>query len=276
MNPWAKLGDPAPATLPPARLACHNALQLLTHVARGYVSEEADDSQTSLTWDHDLEAFSGRLVKAARPFSLALCPSSLSLLWLAGDGQGEGAFYLSGKTQNEATQWVEKNLVAHGLPVEPFRRPLHFEIEIYPAAGTPYEEDERGPLRELSRYYSNAAHLFEHLVPNEPIRCWPHHFDIGALLPVRGAPGRTIGVGMSPGDSSYAQPYFYVTPWPAPEPAHLPGLIHGGHWHTDGWTSVVVLSEDIVRIDSGEDQAAWVRQIVSCAVADLKALLSAA
>ncbi|MEO8657190.1 MAG: hypothetical protein ABI693_01900 [Bryobacteraceae bacterium] len=276
MNPWAKLGDPAPAALTPARLACHNALQLLTHVARGYVSEEADDSHTSLTWDHELEAFSGRLVNAARPFSLALCPSSLSLLWLAGGGQGEAAFYLSGKTQSEAIHWVEANLAAHGLPVEPFRRPLHFEVETYPPAGTAYEEDERGPLRELANYYANAANLFQHLAPNQPVRCWPHHFDIAALIPVAGAPGRTIGLGMSPGDSNYAQPYFYVTSGPALEPARLPGLMHGGHWHTQGWTGVVVLSEDIARIDSGEDQAAWVRQIVSCAADDLKALLSAA
>ena len=51
---------------------------------------------------------------------------------------------------------------------------------------------------------------------------------------------------MSPGDASYAEPYFYVTVWPYPEKEKLPGLtvvislINYRKWHTEGFIAVVV------------------------------------
>jgi hypothetical protein len=76
-----------------------------------------------------------------------------------------------------------------------------------------------------------------------PVRCWPHHFDIATLVSIPGgAPGevRTIGVGLSPGDGSYAEPYFYVTPWPAPDGPTLPELPAGAAWHRAGWFGAVL------------------------------------
>ena len=45
-------------------------------------------------------------------------------------------------------------------------------------------------------------------------RIWPHHFDLGALLPI--GDGRAIGLGLSPGDGAYDEPYFYTSPYPVP------------------------------------------------------------
>jgi hypothetical protein len=82
------------------------------------------------------------------------------------------------------------------------------------------------------------------------VRGWPHHFDLAALhvLDPEKDPeeARSVGAGLSPGDESYAEPYFYVSPWPAPEPAALPALPGGAHWHTDGFTSAVLSSSAIV------------------------------
>jgi hypothetical protein len=50
---------------------------------------------------------------------------------------------------------------------------------------------------------------------------------------------------MSPGDGSYSQPYFYVSPWPYPDVSTLPPLVLG-HWHTEGWVGAVLTAEEIL------------------------------
>ena len=64
------------------------------------------------------------------------------------------------------------------------------------------------------------------------MRTWPHHYDSATLILLdpaeTGEDARSINVGMSPGDGSYAEPYWYVTPWPPPPEKtileHLPPL----------------------------------------------------
>ena len=80
-----------------------------------------------------------------------------------------------------------------------------------------------------------------------PIRIWPHHFDLGAILP------GTIGVGLSPGDAYYAEPYFYVTP---PSPIDRgPAIAGGGFWRTDGWTGAVLLASAAGRPEAFVESA---------------------
>ena len=83
------------------------------------------------------------------------------------------------------------------------------------------------------------------------VRCWPHHFDLATLFALEaGDPetARSVGVGLSPGDGSYAEPYFYCTPWPAPE--NLPEPPGPLHWHTQGFTSLVCPAS---RVDVSTD-----------------------
>lgn len=84
-----------------------------------------------------------------------------------------------------------------------------------------------------------------------PIRCWPHHFDIATYVALGSgdpetAPG--IGAGLSPGDESYGQPYFYVNPWPQPQAGALPGDIAPGRWHTDGFVGAVATGDDVLSL----------------------------
>src|SRR5262249_37176951 len=58
-------------------------------------------------------------------------------------------------------------------------------------------------------------------------------FDLATVLTI--AKDKTIGVGVSMGDHYYAQPYVYVSPYPAPKldpnAPTLQRLPAGGHWH---------------------------------------------
>ena len=59
-------------------------------------------------------------------------------------------------------------------------------------------------------------------------------------------------MGLSPGDGTFAEPYFYLLPWPSP-PGELPKL-DGGHWHTEGWTGAVLEASEFTSGSSNGAQ----------------------
>jgi hypothetical protein len=83
---------------------------------------------------------------------------------------------------------------------------------------------------------------------------------------------RSIGIGLSPGDGSYDQPYFYVTPWPYPDAAVLPTLEAGVEWHTTGWTGAVLTADRLISAPH-EDQQAHARRALENAIQASRALL---
>ena len=72
------------------------------------------------------------------------------------------------------------------------------------------------------------------------------------------------GAGMTPGDGEYAQPYFYVTPWPYPDIAKLAPLREPAFWHTQGWVGAVIEGTAVTKIDDAGGQ----EQMVGAALAD--------
>jgi hypothetical protein len=109
-----------------------------------------------------------------------------------------------------------------------------------------------------------------------PVRVWPHHFDVGSVLPLGAGDGDeapSIGVGLSPGDEGIPEPYFYATPWPPPgadEP--LPDLASPGRWRREGWTGAVLTGSDLVAAGDGRAQAARASAFLAEAVSALRAL----
>ena len=55
---------------------------------------------------------------------------------------------------------------------------------------------------------------------------------------------------MSPGDESYAQPYFYINPWPHLDASDLPDLPPPGHWHTQGFVGAIATAEETLSLDN--------------------------
>ena len=81
-----------------------------------------------------------------------------------------------------------------------------------------------------------------------------------------------MGVGQSPGDDSYAEPYWYAGPYPFPPVNDLPQLAGGGHWHTEGWVGAVLPASDYI---DAPDQRAQVGAFIDSAVAACRKLLGA-
>ena len=97
-----------------------------------------------------------------------------------------------------------------------------------------------GELRQSYRRYTPGP---------SPVRCWPHHFDIATLVALEeGHAARSIGIGVSPGDDYYAQPYLYLSPYPKPDTEDLPQLPPGGRWHTKDFFGAVATATDILAL----------------------------
>ena len=97
--------------------------------------------------------------------------------------------------------------------------------------------------------------------------------DHEAIPPVGPDEGRSIGIGMTPGDDSYSEPYLYVSPWPYPEPSELPKLPPPAGWHTVEWVGAVMTAEDLIAAGDEGAQAGRAASFARAAIAGSRALL---
>jgi hypothetical protein len=118
------------------------------------------------------------------------------------------------------------------------------------AHGAQFEPGDEAGRKTLTAYFAVTRPLLQSIVTNQagasPIHLWPHHFDMATLITLagEGETAQTIGVGFSPGDGGYDQPYWYVTPWPYPDKAALPSLVVGT-WHTEGWIGAILRADEV-------------------------------
>lgn len=274
------LGLPPPAELATARVELHWAAQVVAAVGRALIPAVSDDSHTSLEW-----SAAGRLLVGGmtpRGSRLGLRPSDLTLV-VNGRGSPERELPLAGRTLDEARAWVAEALGGCAPVIPPYQMPDHVV-----GHGGAFRGSDPGALAELARWYASAHALLSDFVSLQtharaqasPVRCWPHHLDIATLVSLPGGvPGDagTIGVGLSPGDGSYAEPYFYVTPWPYPDSPALPELPAGAAWHRTGWFGAVLTATAILR-DAEERpprRAQMVREFLDLASRASAALLGA-
>lgn len=260
---WAILGGVAPTDLTAARESAHHAAQWATKAARANLVTRADDSQSSLTWDHRHGALVSQPM-GGNAVRIGLRLFDLTLLAMNGDQIAE-THGLDGQREAQAGRFVDEQLTRFGLkPASPVDLP--YAMPPHPVAdGAAYSVGAHGDaLAELGRWFEAAADLLEaqrakliRLSPGpSPVRCWPHHFDIATLVGLEdGEPetARAIGIGMTPGDEAYAQPYFYINPWPNLDADDLPALPPPGQWHRQGFVGAVATAEQVLGLADRRD-----------------------
>ena len=273
---WEPLGKVSPPQLAEARVLLHHAVQLVAAVGRCLVAPRPDDGHTSLEWRAQARALAGQEVPGPRPWRAALRPDELSLAVLARDAE-VSRFALSGRTQAEAFAWLVGRAGDLGAPVERLRLEAPYAIPEHPVGGgAPFTPGADGSPAEVARWFADGDALVRAVAfgwPGAtPVRVWPHHFDVGSVLPLgdgHGEDAPSIGVGLSPGDEGIPEPYLYVTPWPPPE--SLPDLPAGGRWHREGWTGAVLTGSEIVAAGGGAAQAAEASAFFTGTVETLRA-----
>ena len=260
-----------------ARLVAHWAAQIVAAAGATLGRAAADDSHTSLEWIEPARALAGAPLGDGK-VRVALRPADLTLLILDEAYGARERLDLRGRTLQDGLDWLSGAVArATGAAVVPLVRPAHELPQHAVGAGAPFPDANGAALAQLADGFATADRLLRALAGSVPgaslVRCWPHHFDIATLVALDppGTPSnvaRTIGVGLSPGDSSYPGGYWYVTPWPYPTVSEPPPLAVGGAWHRTGWFGAVL---PLAHPDVGE--AARPAAFLDAALAACRALL---
>ena len=246
----ARIGVHPLEDLAPSRVACHYALQLPSSVGFTFVPARADYRHTVARWNRARAEIEGP--RAPDGFTACVDPVAGAIVLRDGE-QVLDRRPLAGCTLDEAYAWLGAAIGRRRAePGCVLTRPAHDLPEHPIAHGEPFPEVSLGATSELAAWLeladaalgSAADRLHDASVP-----CiWPHHFDTATLVDL--GEGKSIGIGFSPGDTSYPEPYFYVNLWPYPDPGTpRRELAGGGRWHTDGWTGAVLRGDALLRAE---------------------------
>jgi hypothetical protein len=245
------------------RIQLHYAVQFIAAVGKALLPPKPDESHVSLGWNPELNYFVSQIVPAAKPFQVALDVVTLTSLILDEKGDKIAEFPLDRQTLAQGMTWLKDEIDKLGAEAEKVKfvsypsdfpdRPL--------AHGAVFDATQESERKELMGYYADTYLILQDIVAtnqgSSPVRTWPHHFDMATLITLLGIQDgnqMTIGVGFSPGDNSYNEPYWYVTPWPYPNTTNLPALAAGGFWHTENWVGAVLKASEIREVSAKKVQ----------------------
>ena len=272
---WKPLQTIEHHRLTQARLAAHYAAQWLARTARAHIEPKADDSHTNLGWDRTLGGLTTHPLADRSQLALRIADLTLRLL-----GPNESELSLDNRNEADIRAWLGSRLNAMGLDPFALDKPLPYDMPASAiASGGRYQLGELRPaLAELSGWYDNASRALGDLrhelvvrgLRAPLVRCWPHHFDLDTLVYFSACPDstRTMGVGFSPGDEYYDEPYFYVSIYPARAVTTLPTL-PVGHWHSHDFTAAILTAR---RILDESDQGVAVGSFLRSATHAISAL----
>jgi hypothetical protein len=269
---WRPVSGLDRAKLNEARHQAHFAAQWLARGARAYVPPQPNDSHTNLGWDEGQGGFSTHPLSDGTRLHLRI--SDLTLVVL--DATGKGPWLsLEGRTDADVRAWLGKELSAKHFDPKKLDEPSPYEMPAHAIAkGAKYSTANIvGTLRDLSVWYANANFVLGHVrqqlamrgLKAPVVRCWPHHFDLDSLISLGG--DRTTGMGFSPGDDYYDEPYFYVSIYPEPKGMTLPEMPPIGHTHTHEFLAAIALASKIVaEKEQGKKTEAFVFGSVEAAI----------
>ncbi len=263
---WSMLRNPQPTTLAAARALAHRGAQWPARAARANLEPVPDDSHSALTWDPARAALLSAPLKGGTQVGLRIGVLEVVVI----TKERTEAIALPTNTETEVADWLDGMLKEAGLkPAAGIKLPYEM-----PATNFARAVDEGPRLAALAAWFAAAAELLEEMrrkykrfKPGPgPARCWPHHFDIATVIDLEDTKkdnARSIGIGLSPGDDYYAQPYFYLSPTPTPNTDNLPALPPGGRWHTREFFGAVVTGVELL---AQEDPRSGVLAVMDAAL----------
>lgn len=267
-----------PLEIAQARIQLHYAIQPLAATAAALCEKKEDSSHLALYWDDNL-GFKTQAITSIQSCRIVLDPITLSLEIVGVRNQVISIFPLSDRSLSEAFDWIRTVIKGLGGAAE-LITPISYPPDDFPdsdLAQSATFQPQTGSA--LADYYASADQILQEIVKQEngssPVRIWSHHFDIATLITLPNqevGDTLTVGVGLSPGDAGYDEPYWYVTPYPYPENReNLPILDGNGFWHTSGWVGAMLTASQFGEPTSSVEQ---VKSFVNSAIVACKLLLS--
>jgi len=264
---WKPLVFPDKEDMISARHQFHQAIQNVGSVGRSFLPEQPGDINANLDWDSKLQRLAGRWIDKDIHFRSSFSLSEFSVYLVDELFHTISSFPLQGKKQVDVMVWLEEQIDMLGLNSSDLSLSLPYEIPEYPTAKREaFNIEGEAAGREFEALFHNTDWLLKEITADmegaSKVKCWPHHFDIASLITLvdTGDPetSKSINIGMSPGDSNYDEPYFYISPWPYPV-EELPDITEtGGFWHEHNWVGAILRSSDISHISSAGEQHATV------------------
>ncbi len=272
---WQPVRPEAATKLTDSRLQLHHAAQFGAAAGSCFLPHLPDHSHSSLEWVPALGGLFSGVIPARTAFRVGVRPVKLALLIVGEDNRPIAEYQLHGRTIIEARDWIRSRIKLLGGDGSRYTLTRHYEIPRHDVAyGESFDASEPARFEELAKWFGNAAALLDSLARSalvaSGVRCRPHHFDIATVIEV--APGRTLGVGLEPGDQYYDEPYFYVRmhPQPAASRTRSRPLWGSGTWHTNEWVGAVLPGS---RFGAAASQERQIREFLDSAVSACRALL---
>ena len=252
----------------------HYAIQPIANCGEQFVSPRTDFSHTSLGYDPAKRSFRGKGFRDSGIY-IGLDIDDLSLFLSDKHGKKISQKILFDLTLQESFDWLSVELQDSGLSGAEIRFPAYPDFPEHPLRDSARFSDKlKAEIRALHEYYREAYFLIQKFAKAKkikaPIIIWPHHFDMAILkrLPKIKKDDHYIGVGFSPGDIHYNEPYWYISLWPYPKDSSLlKPLKSPAFWHTKGFVSGILKSNSISEhdlifeyLDDGYHQAEGILQ----------------
>jgi hypothetical protein len=255
---WQTVDEIGVNELIKARMQLHEAVQIIASAGISFCKHQADDSHTNMKWLNKYEAFAGNEFGNHHTFRLALNFPEMKFLLLQGKQNILANYSIHGRTVQQIIDWFREELENRNFDTAHFTQNKHYEI---PATGhgtgKAFDLFDQTAFKTLSDHFANAQLVLKKIAyqysGSSPVRCWPHHFDLGMMISLQAGDdpeeARSIGMGFSPGDDNYKQPYYYVYPWPYPETKLLKNddLPGNAFWHTKGFVSAILKASDFIK-----------------------------
>ena len=253
VSTWQEVGDPPPAELGPGRVVLREIAAIVQAV-----------ESAPLEWRDEAQALaSGLCAHDREPFRAGVRPGDAALVLLDREDSVLAVHPLEGSSLDEAVAWLREQLSKRDIPAE-LPAPGYREV---------IDTAHRPSLTELGRWIGNADRLLRNLSRHTE-KASPPRFDAESgehctrfSLPARaGEPARDVAVGLSCGDASVAEPYFFARPRPVDVETPLPTLPRGARWVREPAIEAVMPCSSVASDRSPSAQADRVATFIEAAV----------
>ncbi len=273
---WREVSNIDPLALQSVRVQLHHAVQLPGMFGRSYSPADEGDAFGNLGWVEGTDALVSHAVWSG-DWNLGFSFKDFSLILMQSNRMVD-SFKLQGNSVEAAISWI--NDQAKKRDRNELLLPLPYEV---PSFGLSHQfvSLDFELVQHVANLYHNTQEVLSSLSqsyhPVEPIRCWPHHFDLATRLILQAHDNpeeeTSIGFGFSPGDEGINQPYFYVNCWPYPQlnSDALPDLGPYGQWNLQGWIGTTLLHHEFA---AKSDQQSIVLEYFTRSIENLRVLLS--
>ncbi|HWB74854.1 MAG TPA: hypothetical protein VG755_07855, partial [Nannocystaceae bacterium] len=256
------IGQRSPRQLAGARRWLHFALQPIAAHGFSTVTATDDYRHTAGHWVRERRAIVGEASSSTPSFRAGLELATGALVLIDARDEVRERHVPTGGTLDDAYRWYDDAATRLRGGAQAVVRPGHQLPGDPLGAGARFGALDVASAEELAAWFELADAALDCVAAHVPgastRRVWPHHFDLATLVDL--GEGRSIGIGLSPGDDSYDEPYFYATPWPYPAAdVALARLPDGAHWHREGWTGAVLVGSALIAGDRAALLDAWLR-----------------